>query len=627
MYVPRPFRTSAFFLALSLTLFATGCGIGPLATNSSGTLDISGNVHGGQQAVSFSNIYLYSAGTGGNGSVAHPMLTLPIVSDINGNFRLSGDYNCVNNEDQVYLVAQGGNPGLALGTNNAALVMLDALGRCGDLPATPFVSINELTTVAAVWALTPFITDAADIGATSSNAAGIKNGFLNTRLLVSPYDGRDAAPIANLTLETAKLNSLANSLASCVNSDGTMGCNALFAAATVNNVVPTDTLQAALAIVRNPSNKVGSVYAATSSILPFAPALSKAPNDWTMSMKVKGGGLTTPEGLKIDAEGNVWVVNYNSGVSAFSPQGTPFSSTAYGAGVASEWYDLAIDIYDDVWVTIEEQPYHAPTAGCIFRFYGVQTGNQPGNAVGGYYAASSTGMYPVYDATVQFPEEVAADSNGNIAVGNEGNSRAEIFDHTGATVIDNLGAGYAQTPTSIAVDANHGVWLANQGGMTVTHVAADGTILANPACCSGTDGIAVDSSGNAWASDYYTSSVREIGPTGTTPLIVTGGGIAGPARIFVDAKQDVWVANYRSNSFAHIAGNGGAVAAGTVYSPSGGNGLDAGLLLPFGLSVDATGNLWVSSAGTGSGVTVSISMFFGIATPTRTPLLPVPTAP
>ena len=212
-------------------------------------------------------------------------------------------------------------------------------------------------------------------------------------------------------------------------------------------------------------------------------------------------------------------------------------------------------------------------------------------------------------------------------MGNEGNSRAEVFDHNGNTVIDNLGAGYAQTPVAIAMDANHGVWFANQGGPTVTHVASDGTLLANPSCCSGTDGIATDSSGNAWVSDYYATAVREIGPTGTVPVTVTGGGIAGPARIFVDAKQDIWVANYRSNTFTHIAGNGGTATAGTLYSPSTGNGLDGGLLQPFGLSVDATGNLWMSSAGVGSGVTVSISMFFGVATPTKTPLMPVPVAP
>ena len=641
----RPLRSLFLLLTLPLMLLVTGCGVGPLATGSSGELDIRGDVHGGQQPVSFSNIYLYAAGTGGNGSLSHSILNLPVMSDAFGNFVLTAHYTCVNSEDQVYLVAQGGNPGLTLGTNNAALIMINALGRCGDLPGTQYVSLNELTTVAAVWALTPFITDYADIGSGSSAAAvaGLKNGFLNAHLLVSSIDGRPAVLPANLSVESAKLNSLANSLASCANSDGTTGCNALFAAATPNNgtgTPPTNLLQAALNIVRNPSNQVGAVYAATSAILPFAPTLPKAPNDWTMSLKVTGGGLTSPEALKLDAEGNVWVVNYNGGISGFSPQGTPFSASGYAEGGSNEWYDLAIDSYDDIWATIEEQPSHSGTSGCILRFYGVQTAAQTGNSLGNYYPVSSNGSEPVYDLTVQFPESLAADTNdlvpgstsaaiykGNLEVANEGNSRAEIFDHTGATVIDNLAANYAQSPVAIAVDANHGAWIANQGGGTVTHVGVDGTILSNASCCSGTDGIAVDSSGNAWVSDYYASAAREITTAGVTAATVTGGGISGPARIFVDANQDVWVADFRANAFTHIAGNGGTTAVGTLYSPSKGNGLDAGLLQPFGISVDATGNLWMSSAGTGQGVTVAITMFFGVAAPTKTPLMPVPSAP
>lgn len=627
MFPSRPQGTSALLFAFPFLLFLTGCGVGTMATNSAGTLDIRGNVYGGQQPVSGSNVYLYAAGTAGNGSASRAMLLVPVITDLNGNFSLTSDYICTNQEDQVYIVAQGGNPGLTAGTNNAALVMMSALGRCGDLPGTQFVSINELTTVAAVWALTPFITDYADLGASSTNAAGIKTGFLNARLLVNPSDGRNAVLPSNLTVESAKLNSLGNALAACINSDGTTACSSLFTAATVAGSVPTNTLQAALNVVRNPSNNVTAVFNSASGFAQFGSALRTAPHDWTMSMKVTGGGLTSPESLKVDAEGDIWVVNYNGGVSAFTPQGTPFSATGYAEGGATEWYDLVIDIYDDVWATIEEQPSHSGTAGSVVHLYGEQTGNLSGNSVGGYDPVSSTNSADVYDLTVEFPEEIAADTNGNIALGNEGNSRAEIFDHTGATVIDNLGANYAKSPVAIAYDSTHGIWLANQGGSTVTHVASDGTILANQTCCGGTDGVAVDSSGNAWFSDYYGAAIREVDPNGNLLVTTTAGGISGPARIFVDAKQDVWAADYRGNAFTHVAGNGGTATVGTALTPTAGGGLDAGLLQPFGISVDATGNLWVSSAATGSGITPSITMFFGLATPTKTPLLPVPTAP
>ena len=636
----RPVRSLSLLIALPLMLLFTGCGVGTMATNSAGTLDISGDIHGGQQPVSLSNVYLYAAGTTGNGSAARSMLTIPVISDANGNFRLTGDYTCANTEDQVYLVAQGGNPGLTVGTNNPALVMLSALGRCGDLTSSQFVTLNELTTVAAVWALTPFIKDYADIGAGATNALGIKNGFLNSRLLVDPSTGLDATAASNVTIETAKLNSLANSMASCINSDGTTGCNAYFAAATPSGgTAPTNTLQATLNVVRNPSNKVAAVFTATGAIVPFGSALKTAPNDWTMSMKVTGAGLNSPEGMQLDSAGNVWVANYNGGGSLFSPQGVPFSSSNFGSPGLNEWYDVAVDSYDDPWFALEEIPGHGNTNGSVLRLYGVKSAALTGNAVGYYYAFPNGNGALAYDNTVQFPEEVSADTNGNVAVGNEGNSRGEFFDHTGATVIDNLGMGYAQAPTAVAVDASHGLWFANQGGQTVTHVASDGTLLGNPTCCSGTDGIAVDTAGNAWVSDYYSQAVRHIASTGSGSaallLTVTGGGIQGPARVAVDAAQDVWVANHRSNSFTHIAGGAGTLAAGTLYSPSTGNGLDGAMVTPFGIAIDATGNLWVSSSGTGSGITPSISMFFGVATPTKTPALPAlattanpnPTAP
>jgi len=122
---------------------------------------IQGMVHGGQQGVSGSTIQLYTVGATGNGSAATPMLTQLVTTDANGSFGISHDYTCgqnsigssVTSSNQVYLVASGGNPGQAAGTNNTALVMVAALGSCSNLASTKFISVNELTTVAAAWAL------------------------------------------------------------------------------------------------------------------------------------------------------------------------------------------------------------------------------------------------------------------------------------------------------------------------------------------------------------------------------------------------------------------------------------------------------------------------------------------
>jgi hypothetical protein len=98
--------------------------------------------------------------------------------------------------------------------------------------------------------------------------------------------------------------------------------------------------------------------------------------------------------------------------------------------------------------------------------------------------------------------------------------------------------------------------------------------------------------------------------------------------VAVDAAQNVWFTNLLGASITEIAGNGTAAGAGTALSPSvgtygvGGYGLDASLHAPFGIAPDRSGNVWVSNENVNA-----ITMFFGLASPTVTPLQPVPTAP
>ena len=269
-------------------------------------MQIRGNVMGGQQPVTGSSIFLYTAGKTGNASSGTPILIVPVKTDGSGNFSLTADYTCANVNDQVLLVAQGGNPGLGGNAVNPALVLVNAFGRCGDLLTTQFVTINEVTTAAAAWALAPFITSANKVGATATNAAGIANAFLNAHLLADPTTGDiPKTPAANLTIESSKLYALANAIAGCTNSDGTTGCAALFAAATPpGGSAPTDTFKAALNIVRNPGNNVAAVYNVISATPPFPATLTAAPNDWTMSLDGNGGRVSCNDEPGADGVGH-----------------------------------------------------------------------------------------------------------------------------------------------------------------------------------------------------------------------------------------------------------------------------------------------------------------------------------
>jgi hypothetical protein len=124
-----------------------------------------GRVHGGQQPVSGSAIQLYAAGAGGYGSAGTALLTTSVSTDAHGDFTINRAYSCPTSSTDVYIVATGGNPSLSLGTDNISLALMSALGPCGNLSASTFIFINEVTTVASVYALAPFMsTGGAKVG-------------------------------------------------------------------------------------------------------------------------------------------------------------------------------------------------------------------------------------------------------------------------------------------------------------------------------------------------------------------------------------------------------------------------------------------------------------------------------
>jgi streptogramin lyase len=612
----------------------SGCGMGTVASGGGGgTITMSGQVEGGQQGVSGSTIQLYTVGATGNGSAATPMLTEAVTTDAGGSFSISNAYTCGDSgaSNQVYIVATGGNPGQTSGTDNKALVMVAALGPCSNLSTTPNIFINELTTVAAAWALAPFTASAGSIGASPSNAAGIENAFLDAGLLANTINGTPATLPSNLAIETGKLNALADAIAGCVNSDGTTACSPLFTAATVGSSTPTDTFTAALNIVKHPGQNVMAVYKAIGTYVPFATTLTQAPNDWTMSLTVTGGGLDMPTALGIDSQNNIWVANQDGPLSAFNAQGNPLSSTGFGlsGGVTqiTQVSGLAIDPSDNIWVTNYNAGYNP--AGALTEFLGASSGST-GSVV-------LSGGNPGFTGDSCYPTAVAADTNGDLFVTNEECSSANVYNSSGAIVSSYLGETYnlMAVPQFIAADSNHGFWLSDNDN-TIAHISAptaaypNGQLLSHPDCCTNSHGLALDAQGNVWVADYLGSSFSEVGGDGSVLINqATGGGVVFPYALAIDAGQNVWLTNFDNGSISEIAGSGETLKAGTPISPStgglfdiGGYGYDAALGEPFSIAPDRSGNLWVSNQGAGN-----LVMFFGLATPTVTPLSPVPTAP
>jgi hypothetical protein len=288
-----------FFL---LAFLLGGCATNPPAKVTEPLVRHS-SVHGGQQPVSGSTIRLYAVGTTGDGSPATPLLRQAVTTDANGIFDITGLYTCPSASALVYITATGGNPGLSAGTNNAAIALMAALGPCGSLGPSTFININELTTVAAVWSLAPFMSSYSSIGSGTTDAAGLASAFMLASEYVNTTTG--TAPGLNVpagtTVPVAQLNTLADILSSCVNSAGGVAgdgsaCGTLFAAATPSGgAAPVEVIGAGLNIANNPTANVSSLFGLVTATAPFQPMLAAVPADLTV-------GLAAPTGLSVSAD-------------------------------------------------------------------------------------------------------------------------------------------------------------------------------------------------------------------------------------------------------------------------------------------------------------------------------------
>ncbi len=640
-----PHRLCGIFLtALSISIL--GCGANVASINPIAGGQLRGNVHGGQQPISGSSLQLYAAATTGYGAAATALLSSPVVSDANGGFTITGDYTCPSSTSQLYIVATGGNPGLAPGTNNAAIALMAALGPCSlhgggyTLDPNSFILINEVTTVASVYALAAFMgSDATHLGTSSTNATGLANSFSLVNNLVNVTTGTALAvtPAGNGTAPQATINALGNIMAACVNSDGTgTACAALAAAATPSGgAAPTDTIQGILNVARNPANNVSTLYGLVTATPPFQPALAAAPNDWVVSVTYTAGGLGgvanplfTTQRVAIDALGNVWIPNSvsagQSNVVELSSNGAVLSgSGGYTGGGLTAPTSIAIDATGNVWV---------PGSGNVVKF------SNSGTVLSGANGFTGGGLNQ--------PSAIALDGQGNAWVSDEGSKSVIKLDNHGGILSGasgfQIGTGY---PTGVAIDGSGNAWVGN-GSATVTEFSNNGTLLSGSAGYPITDtlGVAIDASGNAWLNVQMNTGFFELSPSGVqlgghSNCYPPGPQTRGlqyyvncyysvPNVFALDGAGNVWgVVTFQWNPVSHpptqeystavaeVTNTGTIVSGKLGYAGSTSLG-SVGQFLNVsvqGIAIDGGGNVWVILSNN------TVAEFVGAATPVVTP--------
>jgi uncharacterized protein (TIGR03437 family) len=263
--------------------------------------------------------------------------------------------------------------------------------------------------------------------------------------------------------------------------------------------------------------------------------------------------LNNPLGVAVDTAGNLYIADTdNNRIRKVATNGT--ITTIAGNGNASFFGDETPALQASV---------HAPEGLVVApdgTIYIADTLNQrvrrlaPNGVIhtlagNGNMAFSGDGT----DATkvsLNLPTGVALDGAGNVYIADHGNNRVRMVTPAGAisTIAGNGnpgngGNGFAATsaplnsPQNIAVDSAGNVYIAEFGANDLRRVGTDGTIAAfagTGACCYSGDGglataatlnspwgIAVDSVGDVYFTDFGNNAVRAIGSASSTPNIGT----------------------------------------------------------------------------------------------------------
>jgi hypothetical protein len=594
---------------------------------------VSGALHGGRKPIGGSTVTLWAVGTTGYGSARTSINST--VSDAAGNWNMT--VSCPTGSTQVYLTATGGDAGA--GVSNAAIALMYVLGPCGSLPS--FVNIGEISTVASVWAMAQFMDSTGfNIGAPSTNAAGLKNAAATVNNLADLVSGRAATFMSSGFNSPLVLNTLADIVARCVNSANatSLQCSELMCEATpgltFNGVscsgtpTPTDTLGAAHLISVNPHNNVSNLFTLAVHNSPFKPSLSAAPDGWEIALNYApaGAAFNGPNWLALDASGNVFVANFNgfnggnigtvSELTASSAFTVGSNFTAVGAAF-NQPQALALDTAGNIWVS---------NCGTSCSGSG-NSGSVSELTAGSGYATGNN--FAAVAALFNNPLGIALDASSNVwtvnftGVLNTG-SVSELTAASSYLTGLNFAAGGAafSNPGSIAFDSAANVWVANSGSVGEL-TASSGYLIGAKfapvgAALDAPGGITLDASSNVWLANFVgTSNLGSVSELTASSAHATGLNFAATGAAFnqsnsvaVDASGNLWVANSGGTGSVSELTAGSSYATGFNFSPSG-----AGLSAPFSIALDASGNVWVVNNGN-----FSVTEMLGLAKPVVTPI-------
>jgi sugar lactone lactonase YvrE len=385
-------------------------------------------------------------------------------------------------------------------------------------------------------------------------------------------------------------------------------------------------------------NKVREVSAAGT--------IGTAAGNGTYGYSGDGGAATSaelaqPEGVAVDASGNLYVADTNNNrirkvssgnISTVAGNGVCCGYSGDGGAATSAQLSnpegIAVDSAGDLFIAdTNSNRVREVTAGTISTV----AGNGAAGLVGDGGVATS--------AAIWAPAGVALDASGNLYIADAGNQR--IAEVTAAGIIFPLtaetfdGGSLSVTlnqPTALARDSSGDTYIAESNAHRVRKITPTGMVQtvagtgvfgysgdSGPAMAAKLNypqGVAVDSSGNLYIADAWNNRVRKVAASGGIITTFAGNGQGGysgdngaatsaqlwnPAGLAFDAAGNLYIADAGNNRVRKVAVGTGIITTvagtGTMgYSGDGGAATSAELSRPFALALDSSGNLYIADA-------------------------------
>ncbi|HUE09057.1 MAG TPA: hypothetical protein VMP41_16655 [Acidimicrobiales bacterium] len=266
--------------------------------------------------------------------------------------------------------------------------------------------------------------------------------------------------------------------------------------------------------------------------------------------------------------------------------------------------------------------------------------NNAADTATGYPTSASGNATPTYgvggNATSPFEAEAEVfDAAGDLWVANFNNTIVEYAKSTlaqsgnpvPAVVLTSDGSSSISGPSGLVFDASGDLWATNGGPgsgsvveFTRSQLTASGsptpavTISSNGTNVDSPYGLAFDTTGNLWVSNYSGNTVvkfaaNQLGTSGaTTPAVILtmpGSGLTacGPNGSAFDASGNLWVPCYKQNQVLEIAksslGSTGTPSPAVTLSSTGNS-----LNQPEYATFDGSGDLWIVNSNTGTSTVV-----------------------